>query len=98
MRISGKLLLALGIGSLLAVSTSGTEGRGDDCGMKTLEKGSWCEKCSTPDSDVLLTKADLDAKGNHKACGEKPKDVEVCVKKFYAASCHPSKTSEKPGS
>ena len=65
-----------------------------DCDLKTLEKVSWCPKC-----DKVLEKGDIkDGKHSDKECGTATKEIELCVKKYYAADCHPNKTSEKPGS
>jgi len=68
-----------------ALAASGIHG---DCGLKSTEKGVWCEKC-----DKLLEKSDV-KEGKHKDCGEKPKEVLVCVKKCYEG-CHKG-PQEKP--
>ena len=60
---------------------------GDECDMKSIEKGLWCAKC-----DKLLDKADV-KEGKH-TCGEKALEVEVCVKKYYEG-CHKG-PQEKP--
>lgn len=97
MNICTRILFGLAAG-LLVLGTAGiAQERGagaksNDCDLKTLEKGKYCAKC-----DKLLEKDDCDKDGKCKTCSEKPVEVEVCVKKFYAADCHPDKTSDKPG-
>lgn len=84
--------------ALLAVGSGIAQERGKGpapCDMKTLEKGLYCAKC-----DKLLGKEDLNDEKKCKAegCGEKPVEVEVCVKERWSASCHPDKELKSGGS
>ena len=64
-----------------------------DCDLKSLEKAKWCPKC-----DKVLEAADVDKDGKHKGdCGEKAKEIELCVKKCYSAKCHPDKELKAGG-
>ena len=66
-----------------------------DCDLKSLEKAKWCAKC-----DKVLEKDDIDKDGKCKkeGCGEKAKDIELCVKKCFSAKCHPDKELKAGGS
>lgn len=84
--------------AMLAVGIGVAQERGGGpkpCDMKSLEKGLWCSKC-----DKLLGKDDLNDEKKCKAegCGEKPVEVEVCVKERYTAPCHPEKELKAGGS
>lgn len=96
MKRLGRVTLGLAAIGLIAGSALAQE-RGSDkkpatCDFKKTEKGIWCQKCDK----LLEVKTDLDDKKNHKECGEKPLEVDLCVK--YAASCHPSKPMNPGGS
>jgi hypothetical protein len=89
------LLAGFGAAALVAATFAG------DCSVNAIEKAKYCVKCDfviEPEKEgVKLTK-----EGLHKECmeenKEKVKTIERCVKRHYAADCHPEKTSEKPAS
>ena len=88
--VAGPALLA---GPALSQDRGGKKPPSGDCDLKNLEKAAWCEKC-----DKILEKGDI-KDGKHAGdCDTKVKEIEQCLKKFYAAECHPAKTSDKPAS
>lgn len=60
------------------------------CEVKRTAKGNFCIKC-----DRTLEPDDL-RKGACKRCEEKPKKIDMCVKLFFQAECHPEKVDDKP--
>ncbi len=60
------------------------------CDVKKVVKGLYCEKCARP-LDVDDVRRNV-----CKRCEEKPKRIDMCVRKMYQAECHPNKISEKP--
>ncbi len=60
------------------------------CDVKRTAKGNFCMKC-----DRTLEPDDL-RKGACKRCEEKPKKIDMCVKLFFQAECHPEKIDDKP--
>jgi hypothetical protein len=53
-------------------------------------KGVYCMKC-----DRMLAQEDM-RNGVCKRCEEKPKKIDLCVKKYYMVDGQPDKRSEKP--
>jgi len=60
------------------------------CEVKRTAKGNYCVKC-----DRTLGVDDL-RKNLCKRCEEKPKKIDLCVKRFFQAECHPEKVDDKP--
>jgi hypothetical protein len=60
------------------------------CDCKKIVKGVWCPKCQR------VLEVDDVRRGVCKKCEEKPKKIELCVKKYYQAECHPEKISDRP--
>jgi pSer/pThr/pTyr-binding forkhead associated (FHA) protein len=60
------------------------------CDCKKVVKGVFCIKC-----DRLLSPEDM-RNGVCKRCEEKPKKIDMCVKKYYMVDGDPSSKSEKP--
>ena len=60
------------------------------CDCKKLIKGVFCIKC-----DRMLATEDM-RNGVCKRCEEKPKKIDLCVKKYYMVDGQPDKKSEKP--
>jgi tetratricopeptide (TPR) repeat protein len=60
------------------------------CDCKKIGKGNYCVKC-----DRELGPDDL-RKNVCKRCEEKPKKVDVCIKRYFQAECHPEKVDDKP--
>ncbi len=60
------------------------------CDCKKVLKGTYCVKC-----ERTLMEDDL-RKGLCKKCEEKPKKIDLCVKRYFQAECHPEKISDKP--
>jgi pSer/pThr/pTyr-binding forkhead associated (FHA) protein len=60
------------------------------CDCKKIVKGVFCIKC-----DRLLSPEDM-RNGVCKRCEEKPKKIDMCVKKYYMVDGDPSSKSEKP--
>lgn len=82
-----KIVAALGFAVLALSSVEGLRG---PCDLKLLEKKAWCGTCV-----AYVPRAQVKA-------GVCPKDKErvdildVCVKTFYVAACHPTTTGLKP--
>ncbi len=60
------------------------------CDCKKIVKGVYCLKC-----DRMLAQEDM-RNGVCKRCEEKPKKIDLCVKKYYMVDGQPDKRSEKP--
>jgi tetratricopeptide (TPR) repeat protein len=60
------------------------------CDCKKIIKGNYCVKC-----DRELGPDDL-RKNLCKRCEEKPKKIDLCLKRYFQAECHPEKTDDKP--
>jgi hypothetical protein len=60
------------------------------CDCKKIIKGVFCVKC-----DRLLATEDM-RNGLCKRCEEKPKKIDMCVKKYFMVDGQPDKKSEKP--
>jgi pSer/pThr/pTyr-binding forkhead associated (FHA) protein len=60
------------------------------CDCKKIIKGVYCTKC-----DRMLAQEDM-RNGVCKRCEEKPKKIDLCVKKYYMVDGQPDKRSEKP--
>jgi hypothetical protein len=60
------------------------------CDCKKIIKGVYCETCKKE-----LQPEDL-RRSLCKKCEEKPKKIDLCVKRQYQADCHPNKVSDKP--
>jgi hypothetical protein len=75
-----------------AAKTSGGAFKKPDklCDCKKIVKGVYCIKC-----DRVLEPDDL-RKGVCKRCEEKPKKVDMCIKKYYEADGKPETISDKP--
>jgi hypothetical protein len=84
--------------AMVAVAlVAGAQDRGGkkppECDLKSVEPAKWCEKC-----DKILEKGDIE-KDKHKGdCGGDVKNIELCVKKCWAADCHPDKELKPGGS
>jgi hypothetical protein len=60
------------------------------CDCKKIVKGVFCVKC-----DRLLSPEDM-RNGVCKRCEEKPKKIDMCVKRYFMVDGDPSSKSEKP--
>jgi hypothetical protein len=60
------------------------------CDCKKIAKGVFCVKC-----DRLLVPEDM-RNGVCKRCEEKPKKIDMCVKRYFMVDGDPSSKSEKP--
>ena len=60
------------------------------CDCKKIAKGYFCIACNR-----MLGMDDM-RNGSCKRCEEKPKKIDLCLKRFYQAECHPDKISNKP--
>lgn len=60
------------------------------CDCKKILKGVYCVKC-----DRMLAPEDM-RNGVCKRCEEKPKKIDLCVKRYYMVDGQPDKRSEKP--
>jgi hypothetical protein len=60
------------------------------CDCKKIVKGTHCVKC-----ERTLGEDDI-RNGVCKKCEEKPKKIDLCVKRYFQAECHPEKISDRP--
>ncbi len=60
------------------------------CDCKKIAKGMFCIKC-----DRMLATEDM-RNGVCKRCEEKPKKIDLCVKRYFMVDGEPDKKSEKP--
>jgi hypothetical protein len=60
------------------------------CDCKKIAKGVFCVKC-----DRLLSPEDM-RNGVCKRCEEKPKKIDLCVKRYFMVDGDPSSKSDKP--
>jgi hypothetical protein len=60
------------------------------CEVKKTAKGTYCIKC-----DRTLGPDDIRG-GNCKKCDEKPKKIDLCVKRFFQSECEHKKIDDKP--
>ena len=60
------------------------------CDCKKIAKGLFCVKC-----DRLLVPEDM-RNGICKRCEEKPKKIDMCVKRYFMVDGDPDSKSEKP--
>lgn len=60
------------------------------CDCKKIVKGVYCVKC-----DRMLATEDM-RNGVCKRCEEKPKKIDLCVKRYFMVDGQPEKKSEKP--
>jgi hypothetical protein len=60
------------------------------CDVKRTVKGMYCVGCARE-----LTVDDV-RRNVCKRCEEKPKKIDLCVKRYFQAECHPEKVSDKP--
>jgi hypothetical protein len=61
------------------------------CDIKRTVKGMFCTTCDRvldPESDTR--------RGVCKRCEEKPMKIDMCVRRYFQAACHPEKVSDKP--
>lgn len=61
------------------------------CDIKRTVKGMFCTTCDR----VLDPENDM-RRGVCKRCEEKPMKIDMCVRRYFQASCHPEKISDKP--
>jgi hypothetical protein len=60
------------------------------CDCKKIAKGNYCAKC-----ERVLGPDDIRG-GNCKKCDEKPKKIDLCVKRYFMPDGHPEKMSPNP--
>ncbi len=60
------------------------------CDAKKTAKGNYCVGC-----DRMLLPDDVRG-GNCKKCDEKPKKIDVCVKRYFQSECEHKKIDDKP--
>jgi hypothetical protein len=60
------------------------------CDVKKTAKGVHCGKC-----DRTLGPDDVRG-GNCKKCDEKPKKIDLCVKRFFVSDCEHKKVDDRP--
>ena len=60
------------------------------CDVKKTAKGNYCTGC-----DRMLGPDDVRG-GNCKKCDEKPKKIDVCVKRYFQSECEHKKVDDKP--
>jgi hypothetical protein len=60
------------------------------CDCRKIAKGNYCAKC-----ERVLGPDDIRG-GNCKKCDEKPKKIDLCVKRYFMPDGHPEKMSDRP--
>jgi hypothetical protein len=61
------------------------------CDIKRTVKGMFCTTC-----DRVLDPENDTRRGVCKRCDGKPMKIDMCVRRYFQAACHPEKVSDKP--